>query len=73
MLLIFTTAFVITLTCLLNAEGAPPIVFMDQLIKPPEIIEHQKKPHAVFDYGVFKFLFVVSKKPTPFTQCNAVQ
>ena len=46
---------------------------MDQLVKAPEIIEHQKKPHAVFDYGGLKFLFVVSKKPTPFPQCNAVQ
>jgi hypothetical protein len=73
LLLVYTTAFIITLTCLLNVEGAPPIPSMDQLIKAPKIIEHQQKPHAVFDYGGLKFLFVVSKKPTPFPQCNAVQ
>jgi hypothetical protein len=72
-LLIFITSFIITLTCLLIAEGAPPIPPMDQLVKAPVIVEHQQKPHAVFDYGGFKFLFVVSKKPTPFPQCNAVQ
>ena len=73
LLLIFTTAFIITLTCLLNAEGAPPIPSMDQLVKAPEIIEHQKKPHAVFDYGGLEYLFVISKTPTPFPTCNAVQ
>ena len=57
----------------MNAEGAPSVPSMGQLLKAPEIIEHQKKPHAVFDYGGLKFLFVVSKKPTPFPQCNAVQ
>ena len=73
LLLIFTTAFIITLNCLLIAEGAPPIPPMDQLIKPPQIIEHQKKPHAVFDYGGLKYLFVISKAPTPFPTCNEVQ
>ncbi len=59
-LLIFTTSFIITLTCLLIAEGAPPIPPMDQLVKAPVIVEHQQKPHAVFDYGGLKFLVVVS-------------
>jgi hypothetical protein len=71
--LIFLISLSITLFGLLNAEGAPSIPSMDQLIKPPQIIEHQKKSHALFDYGGLKFLFVVSKKPTPFPQCNAVQ
>ena len=46
---------------------------MDQLIQAPQIIEHQQKPHAVFDYGGLKYLFVISKMPTPFPACNAVQ
>ena len=71
--LIFLISLSITLFGLLNAEGAPPIPPMDQLVKAPVIVEHQQKPHAVFDYGGLKFLFVVSKKPTPFPQCNAVQ
>jgi len=71
--LIFLISLSIALIGLLNAEGAPSVPSMDQLLKAPEIIEHQKKPHAVFDYGGLKFLFVVSKKPTPFPQCNAVQ
>jgi hypothetical protein len=71
--LIFLISLSITLFGLLNAEGAPPIPPMDQLVKAPQIIEHQRKPHAVFDYGGLKFLFVVSKKPTPFPQSNAVQ
>ena len=71
--LIFLISLSITLFGLLNAEGTPTIPSMDQLVKAPKIIEHQKKPHAVFDYGGLKFLFVVSKKPTPFPQCNAVQ
>lgn len=71
--LIFLISLSITIFGLLNAEGASPIPPMDQLIKALEIIEHQQKPHAVFDYGGLKFLFVVSKKPTPFPQCNAVQ
>ena len=71
--LIFLISLSITLFGLLNAEGAPTVPSMDQLVKAPQIIEHQQKPHAVFDYGGLKFLFVVSKKPTPFPQCNAVQ
>jgi len=71
--LIFLISLSITLFGLLNAEGTPTIPSMDQLVKAPQIIEHQQKPHAVFDYGGLKFLFVLSKKPTPFPQCNAVQ
>ena len=71
--LIFLISLSITLFGLLNAEGTPTIPSMDQLVKAPQIIEHQQKPHAVFDYGGLKFLFVVSKKPTSFPQCNAVQ
>jgi hypothetical protein len=71
--LIFLISLSIALFGIFNAEGAPTIPSMDQLVKAPQIIEHQQKPHAVFDYGGLKFLFVVSKKPTPFPQCNAVQ
>ena len=71
--LIFLISLSIALFGIFNAEGAPTIPSMDQLVKAPQIIEHQQKPHAVFDYGGLKFLFVLSKKPTPFPQCNAVQ
>ena len=70
---IFILSFVITFTALLYAEGAPPIPSMDQLVKAPQIIEHKQKPHAVFDYGGLKYLFIVSKTPTSFPTCNAVQ
>ena len=71
--LIFITSFVITFTCLLYAEGAPPVPELNQLIKPPQVIKYKQKPHAVFDYGGLQFLFVVSKQPTAFPTCNAVQ
>ena len=71
--LIFITSFIITFTCLLYAEGAPPVPELNQLIKPPQVIKYQQKPHAVFDYGGLFFLFEVTKKPIPFPQCNAVR
>ena len=71
--LIFITSFVITFTCLLYAEGAPPVPELNQLIKPPQVIKYQQKPHAVFDYGGLFFLFEVTKPPTAFPTCNAVQ
>ena len=71
--LIFITSFVITFTCLLYAEGAPPVPELNQLIKPPQVIKYQQKPHAVFDYGGLFFLFEVTKTPIPFPQCNAVR
>ena len=71
--LIFLISFSITSFWLWNAEGAPPVPSMDRLIRAPEIIEHQQKPHAVFDYGGLKFLFVISKTLTDFPTCNAVQ
>ena len=71
--LIFLILFVITFSCLWYAEGAPPVPELNQLIRPPKIIEYQQKPHAVFDYSGLKFLFVVSKQPTVFPTCNAVQ
>ena len=71
--LIFLISLSITLFGLLNAEGAPTVPSMDQLVKAPQIIEHQRKPHAVFDYGGLEYLFVISKTPTPFPTCNAVQ
>ena len=71
--LIFITSFVITFTCLLYAEGAPPVPELNQLIKPPQVIKYQQKPHAVFDYGGLFFLFEVTKQPTAFPTCNAVQ
>jgi len=46
---------------------------MDQLIRPPQVIEYQQKPHAVFDYGGLFFIFEVTKPPTVFPTCNAVQ
>ena len=71
--LIFLLSFSLTFLWLWKAEAAPPVPSMDQLIQAPKIIEHQQKPHAVFDYGGLKYLFVISKMPTPFPECNAVQ
>jgi hypothetical protein len=56
-----------------KVEASPPIPSMDQLIRPPKVIEYQQKPHAVFDYGGLFFIFEVTKKPIPFPQCNAVR
>ena len=71
--LIFLISFSLTFLWLWKAEAAPTVPSMGQLIQSPQIIEHQQKPHAVFDYGGLKYLFVISKMPTPFPACNAVQ
>ena len=71
--LIFLTSFSISFICLWSAEGAPPIPELNKLIRPPQVIKYQQKPHAEFDYGRLQFLFVVSKTPTAFPTCNAVQ
>ena len=70
---IFAVALFITLFTMWKVEASPPIPSMDQLIRPPKVIEYQQKPHAVFDYGGLQFLFFVSKQPTAFPTCNAVQ
>ena len=51
----------------------PPIPPNEQLVRPPFLIDYQKRPHAVFDYGGLYFLFEVTKTPIPFPQCNAVR
>ena len=71
--LIFLLSFSITFLWFWKAEADPPIPSMDQLIQSPKIIEYQQKPHAFFDYGGLRFLFIVSKTPTSFPLCNAVQ
>ena len=71
--LIFLLSFSLTFIWLWKAEAAPPVPSMEQLIQSPKIIEYQQKPHAVFDYGGLRFLFIISKMPTPFPSCNAVQ
>jgi len=70
---IFSVALFIALFTMWKVEAAPPVPSMDQLTRPPKVIEYQQKPHAVFDYGGLRFLFVVSKQPTAFPTCNAVQ
>ena len=70
---IFALALFITLFTMWKVEASPPIPSMDQLTRPPQIIKYQQKPHAVFDYGGLFFLFAVSKQPTAFPTCNAVQ
>ena len=71
--LIFLISFSITFLWLWKAEATPTVPSMNQLIQAPKIIEYQQKPHAVFDYGGLRFLFIVSKTPTSFPLCNAVQ
>ena len=72
-ILIFTVALFITLFTMWKVDASPRIPSMDQLIRPPKVIEYQQKPHAVFDYGGLFFLFEVTKQPTAFPTCNAVQ
>ena len=56
-----------------KVEASPPIPPNEQLVRAPFLIEYQKRPHAVFDYGGLYFLFEVTKTPIPFPQCNAVR
>ena len=70
---IFALALFVTLFTMWKVEASPPIPSNEQLVRPPFLIEYQKRPHAVFDYGGLYFLFEVIKKPIPFPQCNAVR
>ena len=70
---IFAVALLVTLFTMWKVEASPPIPSNEQLVRPPFLIEYQKRPHAVFDYGGLYFLFEVTKKPIPFPQCNAVR
>ena len=65
--------FIALLVMWTNARANPTVPDLNQLIRAPQIIEFQQKPHAVFDYGGLEFLFVVSQTPNPFPQCDAVQ
>ena len=70
---IFTLALFITLFTMWKVEASPPVPELNKLTRPPQVIKYQQKPHAVFDYGGLKFLFVISKTLTAFPICNAVQ
>ena len=70
---IFAVALFVTLFTMWKVEASPPLPDVGQLVRPPYVIQYQQKPHAVFDYGGLQFLFVVSKEPTAFPSCNAVQ
>ena len=48
---IFALALFVTLFTMWKVEASPPVPELKQLIRPPQIIEYQQKPHAVFDYG----------------------
>ena len=56
-----------------KVETGPSIPPNEQLVRPPFLIEYKQEPHAVFDYGGLQFLFVVTKQPVAFPQCNAVR
>ena len=56
-----------------NVRAEPKVPELDQLMSPPSIIEYQRQPHAVFNYGGLYFLFVITEMPPPFPQCDAVQ
>jgi len=73
LIFIFALALFITLFTMWKVEASPPVPDVGQLVRPPFLIEYQKRPHAVFDYGGLYFLFEVIKKPIPFPQCNAVR
>ena len=70
---IFALALFISLFAMWKVEASPPVPPNEQLVRPPFLIEYQEGPHAVFDYGGFQFLFVVTSTPVPFPQCDAVQ
>ena len=70
---IFALALFITLFTMWKVEASPPVPDVGQLVRPPYVIQYQQANHAVFDYGGLQFLFVVSKTPTAFPTCNAVQ
>ena len=70
---IFALALFITLFTMRKVEASPPVPELNKLTRPPQVIKYQQKPHAVFDYGGLFFLFEVTKQPTAFPTCNAVQ
>jgi hypothetical protein len=70
---IFAFALFVTLCAMWKVEAGPPVPDVGQLVRPPYVIQYQQESHAVFDYGGLEFLFVVTKMPTPFPQCNAVR
>ena len=70
---IFAVALFVTLFTMWKVEVTPSVPEVGQLIRPPYIIQYQQANHAVFDYGGLEFLFVVTRMPTPFPQCNAVR
>ena len=70
---IFAVALFVTLFTMWKVEAAPSIPPNEQLVRPPFLIDYQKRPHAVFDYGGLYFFFEVTKTPIPFPQCNSVR
>jgi len=70
---IFALGLFITLFTMWKVEATPSVPEVGQLIRPPYVIQYQQANHAVFDYGGLEFLFVVTRMPTPFPQCNAVR
>ena len=48
---IFAIALFVTLFTMWKVEAGPPVPPNEQLVRPPFLIEYQKAPHAVFDYG----------------------
>ena len=73
LIFIFALALFVTLFTMWKVEASPPVPDIEQLVRPPYVIQYQQENHAVFDYGGIEFLFVVTRMPTPFPQCNAVR
>ena len=73
LIFIFALALFVTLFTMWKVEASPPVPEIGQLVRPPYVIQYQQENHAVFDFGGLEFLYVVTKMPTPFTTCNAVQ
>ena len=70
---IFALALFVTLFTMWKVEASPPVPEIGQLVRPPYVIQYQQENHAVFDFGGLEFLYVVTKMPIPFPQCNAVR
>ena len=70
---VFLISLVVTLFALSKAEPNPMVPGVEQSMRPPYIIKYLNEDHAVFNYGGLQFLFFVTKMPTTFPQCDAIQ
>jgi len=49
LIFIFALALFITLFTMWKVEASPPVPDVEQLVRPPYVIQYQQANHAVFD------------------------